>query len=144
MANLPEKKVFNSFSNPSKKKYVFGDPYENPRTLYNFEFCGNGEKGKFIREIRVKTSLWDDRTLVSGLSIKWSNDDGKDQITEAGGGDVAAELVVPEGEHIGFVYGSTGQYVDSLSFVLSDGTLLGKTRTAVDDLVSGGEHRVNG
>ena len=120
---LPEKKVFHPFVNPpgAGNECVFGFLRDNPRTENNFKICGNGEPGKYIREITIKTDFFGGEIVVSGFSVKWSSDERD----EVGDGDVAANLVVPDGEHISLVYGFSLCCVHSLSFVLSDGRHLG-------------------
>ena len=56
------------------------------------------------------------------MDILWS-DETEDIL---GSGEVAARLEVPQGEHISFVIGKFGWYVDNLTFISSSGKPLGK------------------
>ena len=55
------------------------------------------------------------------MDILWS--DWTEDIV--GSGEVGARLEVPEGEHISFVVGKFGWYVDNLTFISSSGKPLG-------------------
>ena len=99
----------------------FGSPDDRPRHIREFDVRTTEENS--IQNVTLNTNIWDGRTVISGIRLKWS--DGRDDIV--GGGEVAAEYEVPEGEHISFVYGSAGWYLDNLTFVLSNGKLLGES-----------------
>ena len=49
-----------------------------------------------------------------------------------GQGEVAACLEVPQGEHISYVLGNSGWYVDNLVFIASSGMPLGKIEIICD------------
>ena len=114
---LKAKEKRNKFS--FKWSDIFGSPRDNPRKLSDFNISGCGDK--VMRKISVLTDVWDGRTVVSGLKIVWS-DESEDMV---GGGDVAAEHIVPEGDHISFVVGNRGWYIDNLSFICSSGKEFG-------------------
>ena len=59
---------------------------------------------------------------VGGLDLVWSDGTG-DAI---GYGEVAATLEVPQGEHVSYVVGNFGWYVDSLTIISSSGKPLGQ------------------
>ena len=114
---LPEKRNLNqTFTSQD-----FGSPDDRPRHIREFDVRTTEENS--IQTVTLNTRIWDGRTVISGIRLKWT--DGRDDIV--GGGEVAAEYEVPEGEHISFVYGSAGWYLDNLTFVLSNGKLLGES-----------------
>ena len=98
---------------------TFGSPADQPRGINTFNLRRKGKH--FIQKVTLKTNIWDSRAVVSGLALKWT--DGTEDAV--GGGEVAAQYVVPDGEHISLVHGHAGWYVDTLTFVLSNGKLLG-------------------
>merc|ERR1719450_172077 len=116
--SLEERKSFKSWVQPH---FPFGDPPpSNFRSLLTFDCCGAGKK--FIKKLHLSTrDEWDGRTLLCGFSITWS--DGTE--SEVGHGNVTATYEVPDGEHVIFVYGWSGWYVDNLSIILSSGKVLG-------------------
>ena len=63
-----------------------------------------------------------DHYIVGGLDLGWS--DGTEDVV--GSGEVAASLEVPHGEHISYVVGNFGWYVDNLSFISSSGVPIGE------------------
>ena len=114
---LPEKRnLYQTFTSQD-----FGSPNDRPRLIRAFDVRTDGENS--IQTVTLKTSLWDGRTVISGFRLKWT--DGNEDIV--GDGEVAAVYKVPEGEHISLVYGFAGWYVDNLTFVLSNGKLLGES-----------------
>ena len=118
IGRLPEKRNLNvPFASQP-----FGSPDDRPRHIREFDFQRtDGENS--IQTVTLNTRIWDGRTVISGIRLKWTDDN--DDIV--GDGEVAAEYKVPEGEHISFVYGFAGWYVDTLTFVLSNGKLLGES-----------------
>ena len=54
----------------------------------------------------------------------WS--DGTEDIV--GEGELAANLEVPQGEHVSYVVGNFGWYVDNLVFIASSGVPLGEIK----------------
>ena len=116
--SLDEKKTFKYWVQPH---FPFGDPpHSSFRSLLPFECCGDGKK--FIKKIQFSTrDEWDSRTLLCGFAITWS--DGTE--SEVGHGNVTATFEIPDGEHINFVFGWSGWFVDNLTLVLSSGKKLG-------------------
>ena len=118
IGRLPEKRNLNiPFASQP-----FGSPDDRPRLIRDFDVRATTEESS-IQTVTLKASIWDGRIVISGISLKWT--DGNEDIV--GDGEVAAEYEVPEGEHISFVYGFSGWYVDNLTFVLSNGKLLGES-----------------
>lgn len=101
-----------------------GSAGDYPRNVENFNVRGDGKK--FIRHISICTVLWDDRSIVGGLKFKWS-DGSEDTVGTMSDEDTnnIIEMNVPEGEHVSYVFGNSGWYVDCLSFVTSTGKRLG-------------------
>ena len=64
----------------------------------------------------------DEHCTVGGLDLGWS--DGTEDVV--GSGEVVASLEVPHGEHISYVVGNFGWYVDNLSFISSSGMPIGE------------------
>ena len=126
--SLEETKSFQTWVQPH---FPFGEPpSSNFRSLLPFECCGAGKK--YIKKLQLSTrDEWDRRTLLCGFSITWS--DGTE--SEVGHANVAATYEVPDGEHISFVYGWSGWYVDQISIVLSSGKILGKSEANESFLV---------
>ena len=100
---------------------TFGSFDDRPRVIHEFDVKRMDENS--LHTVTLKTSTWDGRSVISGMVLKWT-DGTEDQFGE---GEVVAEYEVPEGEHISFVYGFAGWYVDNLTFVLSNGKLLGES-----------------
>lgn len=101
----------------------WGKPGDNPTKIETFKYCGDQWKHKVIRKITFFTETWDGRLIVSGLRLGWSN--GREDLL-GGCEREAASFDVPDGEHISFVIGNTGWYIDNLSFICSNGKDLGK------------------
>ena len=139
--SLPETKVFHPFINPSS--FRFGNPADHPRTVSRFSCFGEGKK--FIRKVTIRTDVWANTTVISGLGLTMVAEDMEVDEVTVGAGEVAAEYEVPDGEvrvkkqkfsvepivtrtfqHINLVYGYSGWYVDNLTFILSNGKQLGK------------------
>eukprot|EP00092_Neocalanus_flemingeri_P105419 GFUD01135128.1.p1 GENE.GFUD01135128.1~~GFUD01135128.1.p1 ORF type:complete len:531 (-),score=119.02 GFUD01135128.1:303-1688(-) len=97
---------------------------DNPRHVQSFSMKGEGKK--FIRKITLCTVLWDERTIIGGLTFRWSDgsSDTAGSMAEAGSPNLI-EMEVPEGEHVSFVIGNSGWYVDNLTFVASSGRKIG-------------------
>eukprot|EP00092_Neocalanus_flemingeri_P005527 GFUD01005957.1.p1 GENE.GFUD01005957.1~~GFUD01005957.1.p1 ORF type:complete len:585 (+),score=168.00 GFUD01005957.1:112-1866(+) len=108
-----------------------GSAGDNPRHVQSFSMKGEGKK--FIRKITLCTVLWDERTIIGGLTFRWSDgsSDTAGSMAEAGSPNLI-EMEVPEGEHVSFVIGNSGWYVDNLTFVASSGRKIGPV-----DLVGG-------
>jgi len=100
---------------------TFGDPGGDGRKISSFDVRGNGEK--HIRKIDIYTNTWDGRTVLGCLNLYWS-DGATIPLGRREGADLAASYDIPDGEHISFVIGNAGWYVDNLSFILSNGTML--------------------
>jgi len=98
-----------------------GQPADAYRKISSFDVRGNGEK--YIRKIDVNTNTWDGRTVIAYLGLSWS-DGATTSLGEREGTEHTASFEVPDGEHVSFVIGYTGWYVDNLSFILSNGTML--------------------
>lgn len=99
-----------------------GVPGDNPNNLGQVTISGKGKK--FIRTITLATVEWDGRTIIGGIKLVWS--DGSSDT--AGAEPVApnrVDMEVPDGEHVSFVSGNSGWYIDTLSFVSSSGKRLG-------------------
>ena len=118
IGRLPEKRNLNiPFASQP-----FGSPDDRPRLIRDFDVRATTEESS-IQTVTLKASIWDGRIVISGIRLKWT--DGNEDIV--GDGEVAAQYEVPEGEHISFVYGFSGWYLDNLTFVLSNGKLLGES-----------------
>ena len=115
---LPETRIFYQ----RFQSHSFGTFEDMPRVIRYFDLKRTEEH--FIQAVTLKTSIWDGRTVISGIVFKW--EDGTED--GVGDGEVAAVYEVPDGEHISFVIGASGWYVDKLSFVLSNGKFLGETK----------------
>ena len=63
--------------------------------------------------------------VAACLGLSWS-DGATTSLGEREGTEHTASFEVPDGEHVSFVIGYTGWYVDNLSFILSNGKILGK------------------
>ena len=100
---------------------TFGSFDDRPRVIHEFDVRRMNENS--LQTVTMKTSTWDGRSVISGMVLKWT--DGTED--KFGEGEVTAEYEVPEGEHISLVYGFAGWYVDNLTFVLSNGKLLGES-----------------
>lgn len=100
---------------------TFGSFDDRPELIHDFDVRKMDENS--LHTVTLKSSIWDGRTVISGMVLKWT--DGTTY--QCGEGEVTAEYEVPEGEHVSFVYGFAGWYVDNLTFVLSNGKLLGES-----------------
>jgi len=101
-----------------------GSPGDNPRHVKTHSIKSGGKK--LIRHITLCTVVWDDRTIIGGITLQWS--DGSSDTVGAmsdSGNPSLIEIEVPEGEHVSFVTGNSGWYVDTLAFVSSSGRKLG-------------------
>ena len=88
-----------------------------------------GEGKKFIRHITLCTAEWDERTIIEGLTMRWSDGfaDTVGSMAKAGSPNLT-EIEVPEGEHVSFVFGNSGWYVDTLTFVASSAMKIGQSK----------------
>ena len=74
------------------------------------------------------TIEWDGRTVIGGISLKWADGTIDTVGTIGEDGNRICEMEVPDGEHISFVIGNSGWYIDSLTFVTSSGRKLGSCK----------------
>jgi hypothetical protein len=104
-----------------------GTAGDNPAVVNTVSVKGEGKK--FIRHITLCTAEWDDRTIIGGLTLRWSDGsaDKVGSMAEAGSPNLT-EMEVPEGEHVSFVIGNSGWYVDTLTFVSSSGRKIGQSQ----------------
>ena len=104
-----------------------GTAGDNPAVVNTVSVKGEGKK--FIRHITLCTAEWDDRTIIGGLTLGWSDGsaDTVGSMAEAGSPNLT-EMEVPEGEHVSFVIGNSGWYVDTLTFVASSGRKIGQSQ----------------
>ena len=65
--------------------------------------------------------------FVGGLDLGWS--DGTEDVI--GHGNIAASFEVPLGEHVSYVVGNFGWYVDKLTFISSSGKPLGEIKISL-------------
>eukprot|EP00092_Neocalanus_flemingeri_P058216 GFUD01069333.1.p1 GENE.GFUD01069333.1~~GFUD01069333.1.p1 ORF type:complete len:566 (+),score=144.80 GFUD01069333.1:433-2130(+) len=101
-----------------------GSAGDSHRHVQSFSIRGEGTK--FIRQITLCTVTWYERTIIGGLTFRWC--DGSSEtvgsMAETGTSSLT-EMEVPEGEHVSFVIGNSGYYVDDLTFVASSGRKIG-------------------
>jgi len=115
-----------------------GSPGDNPNHLRTVIVSGEGKK--FIRTISLTTVEWDGRTIIGGIRVLWS--DGSSDSVGADAGDAGdanrIDMEVPDGEHVSFVSGNSGWYIDNLQFMTSSGKRLGPNTVVGGD---GGDFR---
>ena len=101
-----------------------GSAGDFPRQEKSFSIKGEGKK--FIRHITLCTVMWDDRSIIGGLRFRWSDgsSDTVGSMSDAGSPNLT-EMEVLDGEHVSFVIGNSGWYVDNLTFVASSGRKMG-------------------
>lgn len=109
-----------------------GTASDNPSLVNTVSVKGEGKK--FIRHITLCTTEWDERPIIGGLALCWSDGsaDTVGSMAEAGSSSLT-EIEVPEGEHVSFVIGNSGWYVDTLTFVASSGRKIGPTENVGGD-----------
>jgi len=112
-----------------------GAPGDNPNHLRTVRVSGEGKK--FIRTISLATVEWDGRTIIGGIRVLWS-DGSSDSVGADAGDDNRIDMEVPDGEHVSFVSGNSGCYIDNLHFVASSGRRLGPNTIVGGD---GGDFR---
>jgi len=101
-----------------------GTAGDRPRTERKF----NLQKNTWLRKISLGTIEWDGRTVIGGISLKWADGTIDTVGTIGEDGNRICEMEVPDGEHISFVIGNSGWYVDSLTFITSSGRKLGSCK----------------
>ena len=95
----------------------------------SFLIKGNGKK--FIRHITLSKVAWESIShepyIIGGLTFRWSDgsSDTAGTMFDAGTPNIT-KMEVPVGEHVSFVIGDSGWYVDCLTFVASSGRTIGK------------------
>ena len=96
------------------------------------EFAIEGGERRWISGVKVRVVEHAGSEVVGGLVLHWT--DGA--IDRLGVGEEEALalplLEVPQDQHIAYVYGSSGWFVDRLAFVLSSGKLLGDAELGGD------------
>ena len=79
-----------------------------------------------IKKMVVHTRLWDDRNCIKGLEITFAESDTVVRYgLEDGPGRTKQEFELADGEHISYVEGRSGWYLDQLTFVTNKNRKLG-------------------
>jgi hypothetical protein len=112
-----------------------GSPGDNPSHEKTVIVTSEGKK--FIRSISLATVEWDERTIIGGIRLGWS-DGSSDTVGSEPVTPNRIDMEVPDGEHVSFVTGNSGWYVDTLSFFASSGKRIGPNTLAGGD---GGDFR---
>jgi len=99
-----------------------GSPGDHPKHLRTVRISGEGKK--FLRNISLATVEWDGRTIIGGIRVVWS-DGSSDSVGSECAAPNMVDIEVPAGEHVSFVSGNSGWYIDNLHFVASSGKRLG-------------------
>ena len=112
----------------NKRVSRFGRPYARAPN-HSFERDTLSDHGKhfgIVKKIKIHTRLWDDRNIIKGLEVHFS---GKDKSIkfglEDGPGGTVHEYELDEGEHVSYVEGRSGWFLDQITFVTNKNRKLG-------------------
>ena len=125
---IDEAKRSLKYRNANRRIPQFTKPYGHAphqsherNTLYEYE-----KQIGTIRKITVHTRLWDDRNCIKGLEIKFMESDTVVKLgLEDGPGRTRQEFELEDGEHIAYVEGRSGWFLDQLTFVTNKNRKLG-------------------